>query len=111
MGYQYDNNGNLTQKTDARNVSSTYAYDALNRNTTVDYSDTTGINPDITRIYDGASNGKGRFWYNYAGGNYSVGVNVEHTAIDSYDAVGRPHDSAPSLQAEQRLGANVSNFS
>ena len=90
VAYQYDNNGNLTQKTNARNVSSTYVYDALNRNTTIDYSDTTGLNPDITRIYDGASNGKGRFWYNYAGGSYSVGTTVEHTAIDSYDAVGRP---------------------
>src|SRR6185503_13615806 len=37
-----------------------------------------------------AINGKGRFWYNYAGGSYSVGTTVEHTAIDQYDAVGRP---------------------
>ncbi len=56
----------------------------------MDYSDTAGINPDISRFYDGALNGKGRFWYNYAGGNYSSGSNVEHTAIDSYDALGRP---------------------
>ena len=88
--YQYDNNGNLIQKTDARAVSITYVYDALNRNTRVDYSDTTGINPDLSRFYDGATNGKGRFWYNYGGGNYSTGSNVEHTAIDSYDALGRP---------------------
>src|SRR6185369_4701260 len=46
IGYQYDANGNLTQKTDARGVVSVYAYDALNRNTTIDYSDTTSINPD-----------------------------------------------------------------
>src|ERR1043166_3796472 len=51
--YQYDANGNLTQKTDARGVVSTYAYDALNRNTTIDYSDTASINPDVTRYYDG----------------------------------------------------------
>ena len=88
--YTYDNNGNLLTKTDARGVVCTYAYDALNRNTTVNYSDTTGINPDLTRIYDGAINGKGRFWYNYAGGNYSIGATVEHTAIDSYDTLGRP---------------------
>lgn len=90
MGYQYDDNGNLTQKTDSRGITSTLVYDALNRNTTVDYSDTTTINPDITRFYDGATNGKGRFWYSYAGGSYSVGATVEHTAIDSYDALGRP---------------------
>ena len=88
--YQYDNNGNLTQKTDARGVVSSYAYDALNRNTTVDYSDTTGINPDITRIYDGAVNGKGRLWESYAGGNLTLGTNVEHAKIQSYDALGRP---------------------
>ncbi len=90
IGYLYDANGNLSKRKDARNVTTTYAYDALNRNTTVDYSDTTGINPDVSRFYDGATNGKGRFWYNYGGGNFSTGSNVEHTAIDSYDALGRP---------------------
>ena len=90
IGYDYDDNGNVTQKTDPRGITSTLGYDPLNRNTTVDYSDTASINPDITRVYDGATYGKGRFWYSYAGGNYSVGVTVEHTAIDSYDALGRP---------------------
>lgn len=56
-------------KTDARAVVSTYQYDELNRNTIVDYSDTTTINPDVKRFYDGATNGKGRFWYNYRGGD------------------------------------------
>ncbi|HLA13310.1 MAG TPA: hypothetical protein VJ023_22200, partial [Pyrinomonadaceae bacterium] len=91
--YTYDNNGNLLTKTDARPVTSTYTYDALNRNTSVDYSNTTIGSPnvpDITRFYDGATNGKGRFWYSYAAGNLSTGANVEHSAIDSYDALGRP---------------------
>ncbi|HEV8429596.1 MAG TPA: RHS repeat-associated core domain-containing protein [Pyrinomonadaceae bacterium] len=91
--FEYDTNGNLTMKTDARGVESTYVYDALNRNTSVNYSNTTIGNPDvpdITRFYDGATNGKGRFWYSYKAGNLSVGDNVEHTAIDSYDALGRP---------------------
>jgi YD repeat-containing protein len=90
VGYQYDASGNLTQKTDARGVVSTYAYDALNRNTTIDYSDTASINPDVKWFYDGATNGKGRFWYFYKGGDISVGSNVDHKAIDSYDALGRP---------------------
>jgi YD repeat-containing protein len=80
-GYQYDASSNLTQKTDARGVISTFAYDALNRNTTVDYSDTSSINPDVKRSYDGATNGKGRFWYNYSGGDASVGSNVEHISV------------------------------
>jgi YD repeat-containing protein len=93
ISYQYDNNANLTQKTDARNIVITYEYDALNRNTSVNYSNTTIGNPDvpdIKRFYDGATNGKGRFWYSYTAGNLTVGSNVEHTAIDSYDALGRP---------------------
>jgi YD repeat-containing protein len=61
MGYEYDSNGNLTKKTDPRGVEITYVYDALNRNTTTNYSDTT-VAPDVKRFYDGATNGKGRFW-------------------------------------------------
>ncbi|MBC8028532.1 MAG: RHS repeat-associated core domain-containing protein [Pyrinomonadaceae bacterium] len=87
----YDANGNLIYKTDARGILSTYGYDALNRNKIVDYSDT-AINPDITRIYDTAINGKGRLRESYAGGSETVGVSVEHTKIVSYDALGRPLD-------------------
>ena len=90
LGYQYDAGGNLTQRTDARGVITTYVYDVLNRNTTTDYSDTASINPDVKWFYDGATNGKGRFWYFYKGGDISVGSNVDHKAIDSYDALGRP---------------------
>jgi RHS repeat-associated protein len=90
VGYQYDVSGNLIQKTDARGVVSSYAYDAFNRNTTIDYSDTASVNPDVKRFYDGATNGKGRFWYSYSGGDSSTGTNVEQMAVDSYDALGRP---------------------
>jgi RHS repeat-associated protein len=79
LGYTYDNNGNLATKTDARGVTATYTYDALNRNTAISYSDST---PAVVRYYDGAINGKGRLWLSYAGSS--------HTAIDSYDAAGRP---------------------
>ena len=68
IGYEYDPNSNLTVKTDPRGVVSTYAYDALNRSTTLNYSNTS-INPDVKRFYDGAINGKGRFWYFYSGGD------------------------------------------
>lgn len=88
MKYDYDANGNLTLRVDALNVTTNYTYDALNRNTAVDYLDTV-ISPDITRGYDGATMGKGRFWYEYAGGDYSNGQTVSHRAIDSYDAMGR----------------------
>jgi RHS repeat-associated protein len=80
LGYSYDANGNLLSRTDARGVTATFVYDALNRNTSINYSDST---PTITRVYDGAINGKGRLWASYAG-------SVSHTAMDSYDAQGRP---------------------
>jgi YD repeat-containing protein len=39
VSYQYDNNGNLTQKTDARPVVMTFGtYDAINRPTTKSYT-------------------------------------------------------------------------
>ncbi len=91
MAYVYDNNGNLTGRTDARNVTTTYAYDALNRNTTVNYSDTPTISPDIERFYDTATNGKGRL--------QRVVSNLVHpgsasrvdsrTVINGYDDLGR----------------------
>lgn len=88
IGYEYDENGNLTKKTDARAVYATYVYDALNRNTEVNYSDTP-FSPDVKRFYDGATGGKGLFWYDYKGDETSAN-NVEKTTIDSYDALGRP---------------------
>ena len=90
IGYEYDANGNLAKKTDPRGVESTHVYDELNRNTTIDYSDTISISPDVTRLYDGAIKGKGRLWKSYAGGTETTGSNVERTVIDSYDALGRP---------------------
>ncbi len=94
MQYLYDNNGNLLRKTDARGVFIDYTYDALNRNLTANYSNTSV--PDITRVYDPAiPYGKGRLWYSYAGGNETPGAREEYRAVTSYDALGR------SLSVEQ----------
>lgn len=90
MSYSYDLNGNLSSKVDARDITSTYAYDGFNRNITIDYSDTTDINPDIKRDYDGAASGKGRFWKEFKGGNETVGAQVEFNSVEAYDEVGRP---------------------
>ena len=99
IGFKYDANNNLTEKTDARNVVSTYEYDVLNRNTEIDYSDTS-VDPDVSHFYDGATNGKGRLWYSFAGGNDSLGSNVEKTLFSSYDALGQP------LVLQQRFKLN-----
>ena len=88
ISYQYDNNGNLAQKTDARGVVSTYGYDALNRNSSISYSDGT---PTVGRVYDGAiPNGTGRLYYNYT---WSANDSTKtYTRIDAYDASGRVKD-------------------
>jgi RHS repeat-associated protein len=83
IGYNYDANSNLATKTDARGVTSTYTYDNLNRSITVSYSDGTHID----RIYDSATNGRGRLRGSYQYPNTGA---YSHTAIDTYDAVGRP---------------------
>ncbi len=52
INYTYDNNGNLATKIDANTITTTYTYDALNRVTLRDYSDTT---PDVTYTYENAT--------------------------------------------------------
>jgi YD repeat-containing protein len=75
--YQYDNNANLTQKTNARGVVTTFAaYDALNRPTTKSYSDGT---PSVTYAYDFATNGKGRL----------ASVSSSVSSYSRYDALSR----------------------
>jgi YD repeat-containing protein len=96
MAYAYDLNSNLTSKTNARNITTNYTYDGLNRNTTVSFSSYPNGTFYIERFYDGATNGKGRFWYNIAY-NYkweqpSDNLAYHHTKVNGYDAVGRPLD-------------------
>lgn len=91
--YRYDENGNLTQKTDPRllsdnltHVTVTYEYDALNRSRTRSYNDGTAPNYSdrtaaVTYTYDSASNGKGRL--------ASVGSSVSTYSYSGYDARGR----------------------
>lgn len=104
VSYQYDANGNLTQKTDARPITTTFVYDALNRITSTNYSDT-AVNPDLTLIYDTATNGKGRIRESYAGGNEITGAIVEHTRVVSYDALGRPTDQRQRFKTSSVWGA------
>ncbi|MEK6280648.1 MAG: RHS repeat-associated core domain-containing protein [Acidobacteriota bacterium] len=85
ISYTYDSNSNLATKTDALGRVSTYTYDALNRNTSIVYTnDPSGTLP-VTRVYDLASNGKGRLYQ-----SQTTGTNGSLTTIDSYDALGRP---------------------
>jgi RHS repeat-associated protein len=112
--YEYDNNGNLKKKIDARgdSFSISYNYDALNRNTTINYANTITVNPDITRVYgDNNSSpayGKGKLWKSYAGGDETNGQTVEKKTVNSYDALGRP--LSVSQQFKTNGGSWSSNF-
>ena len=72
--YAYDLNGNLVTQTDARNITLTFAYDALNRQTQKTY-------PDArvgTYTYDGGANGIG-FMYEKS----NVNADTQYTAYDT----------------------------
>jgi YD repeat-containing protein len=54
ISYEYDNNGNLIQKTQADNVVSHWEYDALNRPTRLWYTGESGYTtPQVRYCYDG----------------------------------------------------------
>ncbi|MFN0113009.1 MAG: RHS repeat domain-containing protein [Blastocatellia bacterium] len=92
MKYEYDDNGNLLKRTDARGVLTTYGYDALNRNTTVDYSNTSISGPDIKRFYDTTpNNGKGRLHKveSYLISPKNASRVDSQTIINNYDNLGR----------------------
>ncbi len=114
LGYSYDSQGNLTQRTDARGITATYTYDALNRNTSVRYSNDPMHTPGVNRIYDGALNGKGRLWQSetlteqLSGEGDVVSSSGTRTTIASYDALGRPLVQQQSFFATDALNpANV----
>ena len=83
----YDAGGNVAGRVDARNINTTYTYDGLNRLTIVLYRINGQPDPntgDIEYLYDYAANGKGRPWITLRWGPQPF-----HTAIGTYDAVGR----------------------
>lgn len=85
--YQYDANGNTTQITDARSVSTTIGYDALNRPISKTYSDST---PSVTFSYDeaspwgvpGSNNTNGRLSSTWVNGSLAGSIYI-------YDSMGR----------------------
>ncbi len=80
ISFNYDAVGNLTQRTDARGVLTTYGYDNLNRAISRTYSDGT---PTVTYTYDAVSvpNSKGRLT--------SVSSSVSTFSYGEYDGLGR----------------------
>jgi len=84
--YNYDNNGNLTQKTDARAVVTSYVYDALNRVTNRNYSAPANLpnyqaTSNVTYTYDNLPNAKGKLT--------KVESGSFRTEYQSFDILGR----------------------
>jgi RHS repeat-associated protein len=97
--YVYDDNGNLTSKTDARGVVTTYGYDALNRVTNRSYTDGT---PAVTYSYDSSAiNGKGRL--------ASVSSSVSTYTYSGYDATGNALGATQTLT--NQAGSQAYTFS
>lgn len=87
--YSYDDNGNLTVKTDARPVTTLYTYDALNRVIVRSYSDSPQT-PQVDYFYDGVGkpaqvssvpNAKGRLT--------AMKSSISETYYVNYDGLGR----------------------
>ena len=80
--YSYDANGNLTQKTDARGITTAYTYDALNRVLTRTYTGETGYTtPNVSYFYDNLPNAKGKLT--------KVSSAVSTTEYTAFDILGR----------------------
>ncbi len=94
MAYTYDAAGNLLTKTDPLNITTNYVYDALSRNTQTSYSSYPNGTFYVDRFYDGATNGKGRFWYDIAYNSRwekpTDNLAYHHNKVNSYDPMGRP---------------------
>ena len=91
ISYQYDNNGNLTQKSQQRSgsitVGTAYTYDALNRVTQRSYSgESVYTTPTVTYNYDNVTNAKGKLT-KIVTGNVSTPFSV--TEYQSFDELGR----------------------
>ena len=89
INYLYDNNGNLTRKTDARGVQTDYVYDALSRVTNRNYSTPGGTpsnyqaTPNVTYTYDDSQVpfSKGKLT--------KVSNSISETRYNSFDILGR----------------------
>jgi RHS repeat-associated protein len=87
INYNYDDNGNLTGKIDARNITTSYVYDALNRVKTRTYTGETGYTtPNVTYTYDNLPNAKGKLTKVVTG---DVNAPLAETRYTAFDNLGR----------------------
>lgn len=92
IAYLYDDNGNLTKKTDARLVETNYVYDALNRVTGRTYTAPANLanyqaSLPVTYIYDNLANAKGRLTKVVTGSTSSPFSVTDYQAFDKLGRV------------------------
>jgi YD repeat-containing protein len=87
----YDANGNLGSKTDARGVTTSYSYDALNRLLSKTYSNAPAGTLSSCYQYDTAANGVGRLASEWTktGGCTSPATYQSLRVVGGYDSMGR----------------------
>lgn len=88
--YSYDNNSNPITRVDARNITTSYAYDALNRLKTRNYNDGT---PSASFFYDATTvaNSKGRLT--------SISTSASSYSYGEYDSMGRVKKSTQTVDS------------
>lgn len=112
--YGYDNDGNLTTRTDARNVVSHYTYDALSRLTSKWYQNEQNPTSTACFVYDQSTNGSGRLsseWTEAGGVSCpatppSSGI-LTRRQIPSYDLMG---NVTTDQQCAPPLNCSANNF-
>ena len=86
----YDNNGNVVSRTDPRNITTNYTYDALNRVRTRGYTGDPSQTPSVTYKYDGAGstaqNALGKLTLMSASSTSGFASSYSN---DNFDAMGR----------------------
>lgn len=102
--YGYDYNGNLTSKKDARNIVTTYTYDALDRVNQLSYATPTATptpgtyqnSPTVSYYYDSGTYAKGKLT--------KVTSSVSTTEYTSFDILGRVTASKQTTQGGDSAG-------
>jgi YD repeat-containing protein len=98
----YDANGNLKLKIDARSITTTFGYDALNRVAIRDYSDSTA---DVSYTYDDEAipNSKGKLT--------KVSNSFSETRYTQFDIIGRLLSSQQITDGQTYISGYVYNLS
>ena len=95
VSYQYDNNGNMTQRSDSR-ITANLGYDHDNRVTSKSYSGTTPATPTVTYCYDALPTSPGTCATSFTAGSgfvdretevYSSASRTDYLLFDSFGRV------------------------